>query len=706
VSLRRSHRSAVSGLTVGALTVGALLVTASPAPAAAPDAVPACDVPAVPIGSVQGSTDTSPAAGQVVTVAGTVVADLQGGGLGGFAVQDAGDGQPATSDGVFVFDPDAPDVALGDRAVVRGTATEFHGLTEITDVSLAVCGGSELPPPAALDLPATDAEREPLESMLVAPADELTVTDVFDLSRFGEVVLAQGGRLLSPTEAAEPGDPARAVAADNTARSIALDDGRTTNLSAAGEAPPFLTPDDAVRVGDTAELDQPMVLSYGFGAWTLQPSDGTAEGTTFRDTNPRPTAPPEVGGDLRIADFNVLNYFVDLPGQFPSARGASTAAELAQQQAKIVAAITALDADVLTLHEIENSAVLTPATPYRAVETLLAAVEAADGHDWDHVRASEDTDVITNAIVYRTDAVTAVGDPRIPTDAQLTAFANARTPIAQTFRAADEVFTVIADHLKSKGSGTGANADTGDGQGASNADRVAQATVVVDFAASVAAAAGDPDVLLTGDFNSYRHEDPVDVVTAAGYTDLAPVLAPQQYSYVFDGGSGSLDHVFASPSLVGKLTGLGIWDVNAVESSAYEYDGYEPFYAPTPYRASDHNPTVVGLATRAPEAPASASMSDPRPLRGDRVTVTGTGFTPGEEVTASLPSRTRGELGTGAADATGTVSITVTVPPALPSGDQEVRLTGTSGESASTGFELRTVLEEAIARLVRWWHGG
>lgn len=62
------------------------------------------------IGAVQGSGATSPVEGQTVTVAGVVVGDFQDPGqLGGVFVQDAdGDGDAATSDGIFVFDPDAP----------------------------------------------------------------------------------------------------------------------------------------------------------------------------------------------------------------------------------------------------------------------------------------------------------------------------------------------------------------------------------------------------------------------------------------------------------------------------------------------------------------------------------------------------------------------------------------------------------------------
>jgi 5'-nucleotidase len=657
-----------------------------------------CTAPAVPIGSVQGTTDTSPLAGGTVTVAGTVVGDLQQGGFNGVFIQDAGDEDPATSDGVFAYRATG-DLVPGDQVVARGTVKEYNGLTELDPVTVVDCGDGELPRPAMLPMPSGDTEREALEGMLVAPDAELTVTELFDLSRFGQLLLASGGRLVTPTEAATPGPAAAAVVAENATRSIVLDDGSTATLT--GKQPPYLTVDDPVRVGDTAQL-QPQVLSYGFGAWLLEPADGTAEGTTFPATNPRPTAVPEVGGDLKVGDFNVLNYFVDFPSEFgDDARGAANAEELAEQQAKIVSAITALDADVLTLHEIENSAVLTPSEPYRAVETLLAAIEAEDGHDWAYVPAHEDTDVITNAIVYRVDRVTPTGAPAVPGD--LSAFGNARSPIAQTFDAEGEVFTIIANHLKSKGSSCGAGSDDPSvgGAGNCNGDRVAQAQAVVAFAQERAEAAGDPDVLLTGDFNAYRYEAPIDVVREAGYTDMAPLLAPGEYSYVFDGGSGSLDHVFASPSMAGKLTGLGVWDVNAVESGAYQYDGYEPLYAPNAYRASDHNPTLFGI-----DVAAAAAISEPRPLRAERVTVTGTGFAPGERVTASLPSRNRGQLGTATADAEGRASITFRVPVVLPAGNQDVQLTSTSGETASTGFWLRPRLEELLAGLTRWWPRG
>ena len=550
-----------------------------------------CGTGTIPIGEVQGDGAATPCGGETVTVEGTVVGDVQDG-FHGFFVQDSADDDPHTSNGIFVYAPGAPDVQLGDLVQVTGDASEFDGLTELENTQVQVNGHGDLPAATALPLPSDDAAREALEGMYVQPPTGLTVTEVYNLDHFGEIELAVGGRLITPTEAAEPGPDAAAVATQNARRSLLLDDGVSASLL--GQAPPYLTIDDPVRVGDTAVLE-PVVLSYGHGAWRLQPADGTAEGTTFAPTNPRPAAPERVGGDLRIADFNVLNYFVDFPSQFgDDARGATNPAELAQQQAKIVNALTTLDADIITLHEIENSAVLTPETPYRAVETLVAALNKAQGpNTWRFVRAHEASDVITNAIIYRTSAAHPIGDPQKP--AEDAVWDNAREPIAQTFRSRGEVFTVIANHLKSKGSSCG-NASDDPQQGNCNGDRLAQAQALVAFAHQVAEAAGDPDVLLMGDFNSYRHEDPVHAIEAAGYTDYR---TEGEYSYVFQGGSGSLDHVFASPTMLPKLTGHTIWDINAVEPFAYEYDAsYPGLYAPYPYRASDHNPTLIGVDTK------------------------------------------------------------------------------------------------------------
>ena len=562
-----------------------------------PDPVGICEVtPTHEVGAVQGTTDTTPLAGQQVTVRGVVVADLPR--LSGFYLQDGdGDGDPATSDGIFVFSQ--VDVGLGDSVAVTGQASERFGQTQISsreDVEVCVDGGPQnLPARAPLDLPAGADQREMLEGMLVTPVDVLTVSEVFDLTSFGELTLSEGGLLVQPTELAEPGPDAEAVRAANTLRRIVLDDGLSSRVSTTTR--PYLSPTTPVRVGDELTFTSPIVLGYGFDQWRLQPADGTAEGT-FAPMNTRPASPDEVGGDVQVGAFNVLNYFLTFTG--PDARGARNAAQLELQAGKIVPAIEALGAEVVALMEIEDTASTGYSTSAdEALADLVGRLNTAAGYDkWSYVPLPDellavDRDVIRNGIIYQHGEVQAVGDPVGLVDESV--WFNAREPIAQTFAKDGDVFTVVANHFKSKSPGqpSGDNVDSGDGQGAWNGDRTRQAASLAEFAQQLEADV-DADVLLMGDFNAYTMEDPILVLDDAGFPDLG-VLDLGRYSYVFDDMSGSLDHALASDALFAKVTDLAHWNINAVESFAYQYYGDPALYSPDPYRSSDHDPLVLGI---------------------------------------------------------------------------------------------------------------
>ncbi|MGX6604578.1 ExeM/NucH family extracellular endonuclease [Micromonosporaceae bacterium Da 78-11] len=595
-----------------------------PDPDPTPEPTPDCTVPVDhTIAEVQGTGAASPLAGTKVTVEGVVTADHRTGGYNGIYVQTAGSGDRVAaagvaSDGIFVYLPTgtAPSVAIGDLVRVTGTPAEFNALTQLaiaakTDVQ--VCAhNAPLPTPVALGLPLADDARESAESMLVAPVGAFSVSDVYNTNRYGEIVLAAGSSPARvPTDVAKPGTPAAAeVKAANKLGRILLDDGKTTNLATAGLAPPYLTKTVPVRVGDTVESFGPSVLGYGFAEWRLQPTSPVdadtpaASRTTFKDTNPRTGAPINVGGDIRLASFNVLNYFVHFGGE---ARGATTEAALAKQQAKIVSAITALDADVVALMEIENSVRFDTEDPQQALKTLVAALNAVDGAGtWDYVRSPAELpgaaqqDFITTAIIFKPAKVTPKGASRSVNDE--TVWANAREPIAQTFTAGSITFTVVANHFKSKSASvapTGDNVDSGDGQGPYNGDRVRQAGALATFVDSLKTSSGSDQVLLLGDFNAYTQEDPLQALYAKGLVDVHTTHAAGKYSYVFGGETGSLDHGLATASLADRVTGVDIWNINSVESFAYEYDGYAPFYADGPYRASDHDPVVIGLDTGA-----------------------------------------------------------------------------------------------------------
>ncbi|GAB2979600.1 hypothetical protein GCM10027282_18100 [Frigoribacterium salinisoli] len=639
----------------------------SPTP---PDTTP---VGTFPIREVQGTGATSPYDGRYLTTSGVVTAAYPTGGYAGYVIQTPGTGGAldlsthVASDALFVYSAETvSEVAVGDVVEVTGQVSEFDGLTQIrvttSDDLVQVDGaGVEAPVPAEVAFPADDAQRESLESMLVAPQGAHTVTDVYATGQYGTVRLAVGdGPLVQPTEIARPGtDDYRAALADVAARGVTLDDGRSTNFfGAAGSDVPisYLTNAAPVTVGAPVTFTQPVILDYRNRAWSFQPTAPVSGATpaadlpvTFGDV--RPQAPSEVGGDVALASFNVLNYFTTTGEQLAGceyytsrsgepltvrggcdARGAATAASLERQQAKIVAAIDGLGADVVSLEEIENSARFTdPATGEpkdrdEALATLVGALNEAAGTDeWDYVRSPEavpaNEDVIRLAFIYKPAVVETVGGSTILLGAP--AFSNARQPLAQAFRPAGadgdaSTFVAVANHFKSKGSGSGVDADQGDGQGASNQSRRNQAAALAAFADERSAEAGTDLTFLLGDFNAYSQEDPIQDLRDAGYATLDSTQG-DEHSYVFDGLVGSLDHVLASPAAVEVVTGVDIWNVNSVEAIALEYSRFDQnvsaLYAPDAFRASDHDPVLVGLDLLADaEVPVDPTPGDPAPV--------------------------------------------------------------------------------------------
>ncbi len=331
--------------------------------------------------------------------------------------------------------------------------------------------------------------------------------------------------------------------------------------------------------------------------------DNAADVQPATFANTRTAKPADVGGTVRIASFNVLNYFTTTGADAETlgstcsyytdrdgnpitvktcdpvgVRGAADAANLARQQAKIVAAINALGADVVSLEEIENSTIAGESRD-AALATLTAALNADAGSTrWAYVPSPTTLpateDVIRTAFLYNPATVKPVGESVIDTDP---AFDQARYPLAQVFvprKQAHRPFITIANHFKSKGSCPEAsddpNADAG--QGCWNALRVEQAEALASFATGLEASARTDRVFLIGDFNAYTHEDPITALAEAGYTDQGAKTG--KYSYSYDGESGSLDHILASPGAEKLVTGADIWNINAGEAIALEYSRY------------------------------------------------------------------------------------------------------------------------------------
>lgn len=642
---------------------------------AEPDPEPTPDPTAATIAEIQGTGFESPLVGDEVVTTGVVTAVPEF--LFGFYLQTPGTGgsdraEGAASDGLFVYYPfDSGDVTVepGDHVRVTGEVDEFAGATQVVSSEAEV---EQLDAPAepvtayAGEWPATDAAKESLEGMLFDPTDErFTVTNTFATNTFGEVGLALGDRpLVQPTEIADAQDAAAiaAVEADNAARAIVLDDGSTTNYTSTGRGgltPPYLSNTDPVRVGAEATFTEPVVLTEGGSStsptYRFQPTVSVS-GPDYLATSPavfedtRTAAPEEVGGDVSVASFNVLNYFTtlgdadddnvgdggctaftDRTGDGNNVRGgcdqrgAWDPQDFARQQEKIVSAINTLDADVVGLMEIENSARLGEEAD-GATRSLVAALNEAAGFEkWaanpssSELPPTSEQDVITNAIIFQPAAVERVGESRALGDQSAAgeAFDNAREPLGQVFApvGGGEEVLVVVNHFKSKGSGD----DDGTGQGNANPDRVAQATALRDWVPGIAADTGTEAILLLGDFNSYSQEDPMQVLYEAGYANTGDAAETPEYSYSFSGLSGSLDHVLANGAAMEALTGVDTWNINSGESVAMEYSRFNnhgtDFHLAGPFRSSDHDPVKIGLdlVADAPEGAASEVAVAVRP---------------------------------------------------------------------------------------------
>ncbi|KRB19856.1 ExeM/NucH family extracellular endonuclease [Rhizobacter sp. Root16D2] len=645
MSNSRWHASWTSGVIVGLLAAlsacGGGGGDDSPPPGGGnPPVTTLPDCPAAPntlrdITAVQGPGALSPFDGQAVTVRGVVTADFQGDAqLKGFFIQQpVADADPKTSEGLFVFAPGGADVKLGDYVQASGTVSEFKSgttdperLTELATVTaISTCGAGPAIAAREVTLPLASAtDLEAVEGMLVEFKQTLTVSEVYNLGRYGELVLSTGGRLFQANN--HPGTATRdEVNAANALAKIVLDDGAGIQ----NPTPiPYLSAADSTgtrRVGDTVAGVRG-VVTWTADAFHVHPVAAPA----FTAANPRPAAPAAVGGTLRAGSLNVLNYFTTL-GQ----RGANTAEELTRQRAKLVETIVGLNADALGLMEIENNGTA-------ALADLVGAVNAklgANTYAWIDA-GKPGTDAITVAMIYKPARVTPIGNAVVPTDPDFAVDGGLRPPVAQRFAAVDNHggFWLVVNHLKSKGSCPTSvdDLDADKGQGCWNVSRFRQALALQKWVNGLIDASGETDVLMVGDFNSYLSEDPVKSLEGGGFEALLKRLPEDaRYSYVFNGESGALDHAFASETLGAQVNGIAVWHVNADEPLVLDYNTEfktDDRYAVTPYRSSDHDPVLVGLtlAADAPAiVPALAATLPSSAVAGTAVSITGIAATNG-----------------------------------------------------------------------------
>nr|WP_282571414.1 ExeM/NucH family extracellular endonuclease [Methylonatrum kenyense] len=508
---------------------------------------------------------------EIVWVQGVVTAAFPGRqGLNGFFLQSDDD---TDARGSFVYAPDLGPtdwqrIEPGSHLLLAARPGTWQGRPQLQRLqSVSHCGAAPVPSPAPLGLPADAEDLERLHGRLVALPDDLVVTGNYQLGRFGSLKLSAGERLFR-----------HRTPDDGRLHRLLLDDG---SYARNPDPVPYLNDHGTRRVGDRVSAVTG-VLVKAFDDWRLHP----VSQPQFSDANPRPAEPDSLPG-LRVAAFNVENYFVSL-----GRRGATDQDELQRQRDKLFAALEAQDAHLLALVEVENSR----AALEDLVERLNARLPEERHYALLEGPARRGDDAIKVALIYRPTEL----EPLSEAETDLHPAHN-RPPVFAAFRdrETDRRFVAAAVHFKAK-VGCPAQGDVDRGQGCWNRLRTEQAEALLEAAADAARRHNTEQVLLAGDFNSYAGEDPIRRLQQDGFVDLvASHLPPERrYSYVFRGESGTLDYIFASDALADAITGVDIWHINADEPVflAFDQPGADTLGSRgQPWRSSDHDPVLIGI---------------------------------------------------------------------------------------------------------------
>jgi len=599
-----------------------------------------CSEAATLISTIQGIGDASPEVGN-----GHIVeAIVTGLGPNGFFLQEEtadSDEDTASSEGIFVNA--ATEMAVGHVVRLYGDVVENYGMTTLTlnaDVTPLDCGASDDVETITINMPFDDS-LEPYEGMLAEVVD-VTVVSTNNLWRYGEIVVSDSIKRQPSDIAAPLSDAYVAAEAAAEASLLTIEDNSSSSYPDRINYFPTFSYDNPIRIGDTVSASGP--LNYSFEVYRINPTDVISV-TSSRQANPVVTE-----GNLSVATFNVLNYFngeIDANGDvnfaYSANRGADNESQFALQQARIVAAIVDLNADVVGLMEIENDGF----EDESAIAALVNAINAelADTEQYYFISTTDGTeigtDAITVGILYRASVVAPLDDAHV-IDMPIqqideTRVAQMRPSLIQSFThlESEKTFAVAVNHFKSKGSECAEDlseqVSAQDAiQGSCNALRVSAA---VTLGEALLDETLPERILVLGDMNAYSAEDPIalltdytaesrgyTIVTAAntgmdegaavevegnfGYHNLAEIYDEEGYSYWYYGTEqvGSLDHVLASDTMLADAVDGAHWNINSPEVYQLQYDQALTYYADEdgyaftgigPYRSSDHDPFIA-----------------------------------------------------------------------------------------------------------------
>ncbi len=604
----------------------------------------------LPIGAIQGTGDVSPWLNRFVNFRGVVVGRYEDENTRGdvyytLFVQDAPDGDPATSDGIAVFlgRQPRPDIALGDQVWVGGKVTEFFGLTEIDDNGLVLTveqSGGPLPAPVVIDPPAEmDAQAayfEALESMRVAFA--------------GGVVVA------GPTHTG------CGFAVIDDAAAAALPVSRRADDDPTGRVVPVLYPSDLncddipqVKTGDRlAGLEG--TLTYNFDQFKIVIDAAEGLEVDYADLPVAPAVPPAASPQLVIASVNLEDYFDTTRDTDEEGEPVLTAEELDARRTKLthVVAHTLGCPTLLAVQEVEHGALLADlAADLQAgcgFVYQVSHLDTPDARGIDNALLSDPRRVVVSEVALRptcSAVPTGITDPSLSCEAgQEPLFG--RPPLQVSADIDGQSTVIYVNHFKSK---RGGEIET-------DLERIRQAVYLNGLAAEALAADPAARIIALGDYNDTDGSPALallnDPAQGGRMTNALAGLPPnERYSYNFGGVVELIDTILLSPALAEEVGWATIIHTNTDFPIGWRLDTSPERLA---YRVSDHDMPVVALG-HAPEPTAVPPTAAPEP-------------SPSPTVAPATPPTAEADSGP-TADIRPTITATATdaptaVPPATP----------------------------------------
>ncbi len=566
------------------------------------------------IAEIQGAGHFSPFEGQTVTDVHGIVTVIR---ADGFYMQSmVPDDDPATSEGIYVYQGLVPSVRPGDEVLVSGEVNEWvRSSGAVNDLPITqlrfptievISRGNRLPDPTIIGeggrMPPTEVIHnqtvgrilpgapfdpeasaldfyESLEGMLVQVNNAVVVGAT---NKFKEIVVLPDGGAWASLRTARGGIVVRE--GDFNPERVILDDALLEM--------PF------VQVGDYAVEPIIGVMDYTFGNYKIQP----IQPVNFipgglQPSDPLPLAEP---GQLRVASYNV---------EVISARDTTQLITLADHIVNWMAS-----PDIIGLQEVADNDGVAGSQTVAANQTYQEIVDAilnAGGPAYGYVNIDplpdQDGGVpganIRLGYLYRLDrglsladsphgdAVTAVsvidqdGMPMLSLnpgriDPSNEAFINSRKPLAVMFLLDGEPLYLVNNHFNSKRPDNALFGAVQPPELLSEAKRTQQAQAVHDFVESVLAVDPDSRMIVLGDLNEFYFAPPVQVLRGDHLHNLIETLpVSARYTYIFAGNSQVLDHILVSESLLGQLAGFEILHLNSEFDYVSQFSDHEPLVA-------------------------------------------------------------------------------------------------------------------------------